>query len=698
MENFTSPIFDGNKMIDSEKTSERVARKINRELGRWEQCVIDRLYDDCAIRLKNERFVIDEDGDLLVRETDDRPGIVDLTEDYACVFKTESVYASSPKDIAAQVSDVNGKLYREMSVCGAQLPTTLLSLTSEIPVNVSGQTDLQNAVKEIGTYGNVFGAPAIIADNRYNDSAGQEITVDLLTVGLIDKNAQLSSACFGEGNPIYLIDASAKEKQIQSNAFAGRTLYEMICDMHDEGAIVAGKNVGRTGILGACIDMIVAGAAGIELSADALIESENDFPKLTECVSDKVILIIDKEYSLNAEKMYRKWNKQAVKIGVAIPDRKLAVMHRGTTLVDLPGDLLSLFDADVPKKDIPLMHEEYSGRSLQDIPQPDENREIADFMLTCPNLLSSRRFSEQFDSTIGTNNLTTNFISDAAVMQIKGARHALAMSFRQNAVDIQQYPEAVNLAVAESIRRVVCSGGTPRILTGCLSCSGVLDAETEHRLHAINEHIALACRKMGIASSGVGLNCARKTGKPSIDRISIGTVAFLNDKHQHMTMSFKNKGDMIYLLGKTQDNLDSSEYIRSYHDMKDTPPPKIDIDTEAKLLRVAQKIIARKLVKSAHSVSRGGLFMALLESAMVRSFGFDITVDDEIRKDAFLFGESPSRIVVSVAMARETDFIDFMMESEVPFLTLGHITREEIRIDDNSYGFISDYKKKYSGQ
>jgi phosphoribosylformylglycinamidine synthase len=87
--------------------------------------------------------------------------------------------------------------------------------------------------------------------------------------------------------------------------------------------------------------------------------------------------------------------------------------------------------------------------------------------------------------------------------------------------------------------------------------------------------------------------------------------------------------------------------------------------------------------------------MALLESAMVRSFGFDITVDDEMRKDAFLFGESPSRIMVSVAAVRETDFIDFMMETKLSFMTLGHVTREEIRIDDNSYGFISDYRKMY---
>ena len=205
------------------------------------------------------------------------------------------------------------------------------------------------------------------------------------------------------------------------------------------------------------------------------------------------------------------------------------------------------------------------------------------------------------------------------------------------------------------------------------------------------------CKKTGVASSGININHVSTSGNQAVN-LSIGAIAFMDDKQHQMTMSFKRKGDMIYMLGKSIDNINSSEYINKYHNVKDSQPQHVDLDEEAKLLRVTQQLIARKFVNSANSVANGGLYMALLKSALIRNFGFDITVDDEIRKDAFLFGESPSRVVVGVTPTRETDFIDFMMEADVPFMTLGHVTREEIRIDDNSYGFISDYRKKYFGQ
>jgi phosphoribosylformylglycinamidine synthase len=382
-----------------------------------------------------------------------------------------------------------------------------------------------------------------------------------------------------------------------------------------------------------------------------------------------------------------------MQIGVTIGEHKLAVMKGQTPVVDLPASVFSIPDDGLPENDVELPTAVASASSSIETPIPKEHKDVVKFLMTCPNLLSQQWIFEQFDSTVGTNNLTTNFISDAPVIQIKGTQHALAAAACQGVTDIAKYPESVNLVVAESLRKVVCSGGAPCALTGCLNYSGDVD---ENTLRTVNEHIALFCEKTGVSSSGINMNrVVAAAGGSVMNNLSIGAIAFLNDKHTHMTMSFKAKGDMIYMLGKSVNNLDSSEYIRNYHGVKDSSPQQVDMDVEADLLHVAQKLISRKLVKSAHSVSKGGLFMALLESAMIRSFGFDVTVDDEIRKDAFLFGESPSRIVVSVANAREADFIDFMMATHVPFLTLGHVTREEIRIDDNSYGFISDYKKLF---
>ena len=690
MDKCGNSIFDENNSNVLEQTLDCITQQLDRKLNTLEESFITRLLDNFTNRLKH-RFIVNDENNLLVCETDGQAGVVELTEEYACAFKTEPVSTKSISEIAEKLAAASGKMYREMSVCRSQPIATLLSLSSGTPANASEQADMQQAIADIASYSNTYGIPVVGGDVRFNNAEQKGIVANLLTIGLIDKEAVLTEHCQSAGNPVFLVGAPDTGKQIPSSAFITRSLYELICDLHDLGAIAAVQNIDHGGILTACADMMANSTNGIELNTEIFPEEQN----LLEFIPGKVIMILKGEYGKKLEKICRKWNMRCMQVGVVTNEQKLTVLNGQTNLADLPMSVLSTFYCQLSEKEIELPAVTADKSSSNEIPVPEEHKEVARFMMTCPNLLSQQWIFEQFDSTIGTNNLSTNFISDAPVFHIKGARHAIGTSFCQSTTDIAKYPESVNLTVAESLRRAVCSGGTPSILTGCLNYRGDVD---EKILNQVNDNIALFCKKTGVSSSGISMNQVVASGKPAINNLSIGTIAFLNDKHQHMTMSFKGKGDMIYMLGKSDNNLDSSEYIANYHDIKNTPPQQINIDEEAKILRVSQKVIARKLVKSAHSVSKGGLFMALLESAMVRSFGFDITVDDEIRKDAFLFGESPSRIIVSVATARETDFIDFMMEVEVPFLTLGHVTREEIRIDDNSYGFISDYKKKYFRQ
>jgi phosphoribosylformylglycinamidine synthase len=692
-----SSIFDGKISVGLEQTLENVMHQTGRKLNPLEESIISLLHAKCTNRF-NHRFTVNGKNGLLACETDAQAGIIDLTEDYACTFRTEPAYSGTVKEIAGKLADASGKIYREISICGGQPLATLLSLSTSVADNAPAQAELQNAVTGMASYNNTFGIPVIGGDIRFHDSEQRGITANLLSIGLIDKEAQLGTSCQGTGNPVYLVGPpDAGEKQISSGAFITRSLYELICDLHDAGAIVAIQSIdsGGTGFSGAaeliaatCADMVANGTNGIELNVK-LFDGEQ---KLTELIPNKLMMIVKENCGKKLEKSCHKWNMRCLQVGVVTDEHKLVVIKDKTPLVDLPASVLSMFYGALPENIIDSLPADSVASSSADVPLPEEHKDVANFMITCPNLLSQQWFFDQFDSTVGTNNLSTNFITDTPVLQIKGARQALAVSFCQSDTNIAEYPESVNLTVAESLRKAVCSGGEPCVLTGCLNYIGNVD---EKILHTINEHIALFCKKTGISSSGIYMNRIAVKGKPAIHNLSTGVIAFLNDKHQQMTMSFKGKGDMIYMLGKSGSSLDSSEYIRNYHGIKGTPPQHIDLDMEAKLLLVAQKIIARKLVKSAHSVSKGGLFMALLESAMVRSFGFDITVDDEIRKDAFLFGESPSRIVVSVGIARETAFIDFMMKSGVPFMALGHVTREEIRIDDNSYGFISDYRKKY---
>ncbi|HQL71192.1 MAG TPA: AIR synthase-related protein, partial [Bacteroidales bacterium] len=173
-------------------------------------------------------------------------------------------------------------------------------------------------------------------------------------------------------------------------------------------------------------------------------------------------------------------------------------------------------------------------------------------------------------------------------------------------------------------------------------------------------------------------------------------LGIMEDKKTHTGLAFKRKGDIIYLIGDVYNDISSSEYLYSWHKVKESPAPVFNLDTEFALLTVVSKLTKSQLVESLHDVSDGGLYIALLESAMPNKLGFDITTAAEIRKDAFLFGEAQGRVVASVALENEQAFIDLMMACNFPFTMLGHVTKGELRIDDLPFGFIKDSRQKYN--
>tara|TARA_Y100001968_G_scaffold252690_1_gene238236 strand:- start:82 stop:558 length:477 start_codon:yes stop_codon:yes gene_type:complete len=150
------------------------------------------------------------------------------------------------------------------------------------------------------------------------------------------------------------------------------------------------------------------------------------------------------------------------------------------------------------------------------------------------------------------------------------------------------------------------------------------------------------------------------------------------------------------MLGKCENDISCSEYLYSYHGIKESPAPNFNLDIEEELQNTLTSLIRAGVVESAHDVADGGTFIALLESAMVNNLGFDITMCSEIRKDAFLFGESPSRVIVSVREVKEDRFLDILRKSNLEFTLLGHVSKSEIRIDDKSFGEISEYQELYN--
>jgi phosphoribosylformylglycinamidine synthase len=253
-------------------------------------------------------------------------------------------------------------------------------------------------------------------------------------------------------------------------------------------------------------------------------------------------------------------------------------------------------------------------------------------------------------------------------------------------VDPQQ---ATEILVSRAVRKMICFGAVPEAISSFLYHINIADPNGQFIAAGAKKGLENACRKFNVKLTDRKIRFDYFSAHgPVYPTIIISIMASIPDKDKLVTHSFKKKGNNLFMIGNSYDDVNSSEYLEFYHGISDSSLPVFNIDTEVKLHDVMKMLIEAGYITSANPVSKGGLFFTLLRAGMPNGLGFDITTDAEIRRDAFLFGEAMGRIVVGVDPTNVDEFVDFMSSLKVPFFALGHVTKGEIRIDDDSFGFI----------
>jgi phosphoribosylformylglycinamidine synthase len=213
--------------------------------------------------------------------------------------------------------------------------------------------------------------------------------------------------------------------------------------------------------------------------------------------------------------------------------------------------------------------------------------------------------------------------------------------------------------------------------------------------------MSAACNKFSTPVTGGNVSfynqSADESGKvtPVFPTPTIGMLGILEDQSLRTSLDFKYKGDLIFMIGQSRNDIGSSEYLASYHEIKLSPAPHFDLDEEFRIQDAVKQLIRNNFINAAHDVADGGLFITLTEMGMPSGLGFDIVSDSDVRTDAFLFGEAQSRVIVTVVDDYEDEFIDFMGELDIPITLLGHVTQGKMCVDGEHYGFIKDAKKIY---
>jgi phosphoribosylformylglycinamidine synthase len=411
-----------------------------------------------------------------------------------------------------------------------------------------------------------------------------------------------------------------------------------------------------------------------------------------------------KEKIVNA--IFEKWDLHAVEIGEVTEGNTLRYFMNGELVGEIPAKSLVLGGgAPVYEREYkePAYFREAKKFNIDHIEEPKDLVVVARQLIANHNIASKRWIYEQYDSMVGTVNMSTNKPSDAAVVNIKNSNKALVLSVDCNGRYVNADPETgTMIAVAEAARNIVCSGGVPSAITNCLNFGNPYNPEVYWQFVGAIKGMSAACKKFLTPVTGGNVSFYNQTvnadgsAAPVFPTPTIGMLGVMNDKSLQTTLDFKYKGDLIYLLGTPRADINSSEYLYSFHEVKKSPAPFFDLDEEFKLQECIKGLIRNNCISSAHDVSDGGLFVALCEMGFPNSLGFDIVTDSEIRQDAFLFGESQSRVAVTVVEDYEEEFLDFVTENNVQVMLLGHVTKGRITIDDENFGFIEDYHQLYN--
>lgn len=666
---------------------------------------------------------------ILAEAGTENAGLVDIGNGLACAFKIESHNHPCAVEPYQGAATGVGGINRDIFTMGARPVAQLNSLRFGNLKLDRTRWLIKGVVKGIGDYGNAFGIPVLAGEVFFDDSFNMNPLVNAMSVGLVEKDKVVSAISKGKGNPVYIVGSATGKDGIHGATFASaditedsaedipsiqvgdpfqeKILLEATQEVIRTGALVGMQDMGAAGIICSTSEMSEKGGHGMRIDLDKVPLRQKNMEAWEILLSEsqeRMLMVVQKGREADVEAVLNKWDISYAIIGEVTEGDTLEFYYHGELVAKVPASSLVLgggapvYDREYRE---PVYYKEYKKFDINKVPEPADLIDVARFLVAHPNIASKRWVYEQYDSMIGTGNMTTNFPSDAGVYNLKGTNKALVMTVDCNSRYVKADPMVgTMIAVSEAARNISCTGAKPLAITNCLNFGNPYNPEAYWQFVQAVKGMGTACEKFDTPVTGGNVsfyNQASIGGKEEavFPTPTIGMIGLLENKNHHTTLAFKEKGHMIYLIGKSVNDIASSEYLYSYHGVEQSPAPYFNLEEEYEVQRAVRELIARNLIQSAHDISDGGLFIALLESAMPRNLGFDITTDAEIRTDAFLFGEAQGRIVVSVSPSRETQFIDFMVASKVPFSTLGHVTKSEIRVDDVSFGFVADLKKIY---
>jgi len=658
-------------------------------------------------------------GDRVLQGPGENAGVIDLGDGLAAVFKMESHNHPSFIEPYQGAATGVGGILRDIFTMGARPVAILNSLRFgdiKLPRN---RYLFSGVVSGIAGYGNCIGVPTVGGEIYFDEIYNNNILVNVFALGIVRKDMIFKGVASGVGNPVIYVGSKtgrdgihgatmasdvfdetseAKRPTVQvGDPFTEKLLLEACLEVMNKGLIIGIQDMGAAGLTSSSCEMAGRAGTGIDIHIERVPMRETGMTPYEVMLSEsqeRMLIVTDPAKEKDVMDIFHKWDLDAVVIGEVTDTKNIRVINRGEIVADIPVESLTdeapLYERSIaPPPYLDILHD----LDMDNLPVPPDLNNVLLTLLSSPNISSREWVFRQYDHMVRTDTVVMPG-SDAAVIRIKGTNKGIAMTADCNSRYCFSDPHAGGaIAVAEAARNIVCAGGEPVGLTDCLNFGNPERPEIMWQFQQAIEGISAVCRKFNIPVISGNVSFYNETNDISIYPTPIiGMAGLIEDISRCMTHYFKKDGDIVILLGRNIEELGMSEYLREIHHKVRGVPPFLDLDLEKKVQELCLYGIRQGIIKSAHDTSEGGLAVALAECCIQaenkKNTGAVIELSDDIRVDALLFGETQSRIIITVSPERVKELEGVAVSMGTPVTVIGKVGGEKLVIRHKSAAVI----------
>jgi len=668
-------------------------------------------YKSSKIHLKN----LPVEGENVIQGPGENAGIIDIGDGQAAVFKIESHNHPSFIEPYQGAATGVGGILRDIFTMGARPIAVLDSLRFGPIDNPQNRSVMDGVVSGIAGYGNSIGVPTVGGEVYFNDCYSLNPLVNVFCLGLVDKDKIFYAKAEGIGNPVLYVgsktgrdgihgatmasaefgeDLEQKRPNVQvGDPFKEKLLLEACLEVMQQDLIVGIQDMGAAGLTCSTTEMASNSGDGITIDLDLVPQREEGMTPYEIMLSEsqeRMLIVARKDRVKEVQQIFAEWDLDAVIIGQVTDGNRLIVKAGGDVVVDIPVDPVVNLCPVYTRPSAPPSYVR-TQTQLDNVPLPQDFNQTLLKLLGSPTIADKEWIFRQYDHMVQVNTVLLPG-ADASVLRIKGKTKALAVALDGNSLYTYLDPLiGGKIAVAEACRNLACVGARPVGVTNCLNFGNPEKPEIMWQFQRVIEGIAEACKAFNIPVTGGNVSFYNDTEGQSVYPTPVlGVVGILPDLANAVSPGLKQQGNAVILLGKNREELGASEYVKHLHQQEKGKPPCIDLEEEQRVQELCIEAINEGLLESAHDVAEGGLAVCLAEGSLLSAskFGFQVNLDDNMRADALLFGETQSRICVTVTEKNRDRFLHLTEQRRVPAAVIGMTGGDRIIITHRGKNLI----------